>query len=300
MKKFIPIFIIVLINLSSAKPGDIFNTNTSKTLYFSRNFDTLRIELEKKVNYLIQDFGHPVGIVFKDLKSNEIFPFNENEIFPTASAIKIEILIHLMKEYQNGKINIYENVPINLKVGGSGLLQYFDQNDLKLSYYNLAVLMIQQSDNTATNILIDKLGMENINRTIQLLGLTNTKLQRVMMDFEARKAGRENLSAPIDKLKLLEMIYRNEIFPDSINNEIIKILSIPKSTPLLKGIEDGITLASKGGELDDVRCEMGIFYCEKFNYILVVMTKNLPNSISGDELIAKLSQLFYDYMKKKY
>ncbi|MGB9665108.1 MAG: serine hydrolase [Ignavibacteria bacterium] len=300
MKKLILLFIIVLNNLSSVYPREFYHTKTSKNPYFSSNFDTLLIELENKVNNLLKEFRYPVGIAFKDLKSNEIFLFQENEIFPTASAIKIEILVHLMKEYQNGRINIYENVPINLKVGGSGILQFFDQNDLKLSYYNLAVLMIQQSDNTATNILIEKLGMGNINQTIQSLGLTNTKLQRVMMDFEARKTGRENISSPFDKLKLLEMIYRYEIFPDTINNEIIKILSIPKSTPLMNGIEDEITLASKGGELDDVRCEMGIFYCGKFDYILVVMTKDLPESKTGEELIAKLSTLFYDYIKNKY
>ncbi len=300
MKKRTIILIIILSSLSSIFPGEFFNKKTQKNPYFSSISDTLRLKLENEINNLVNEFGYPVGIAFKDLKSGEVFLYNEKEIFPTASAIKIEILIHLMKEYLNGKINVFENIPVNLKVGGSGLLQFFDQSNLNLSYYNLAVLMIQQSDNSATNILINRLGMDNINQTIQSLGLTQTKLQRVMMDFEARKTGRENLSSPLDKLKLLELIYRSEIFPDTINNEIIKILSIPKSTPLLNGIEDEILLASKGGELDDVRCEMGIFYCGKFDYILIVMTKNLPTSSFGDVLIAKISKLFYDYIKKKY
>jgi beta-lactamase class A len=300
MRALTLILILITFNLSLSVPKEFPNSETQKTPYFSSLFDTLRSGLETKIDKLIKEFGYPAGIAFKDLRSGEIYNYNEDEIFPTASAIKIEILIHLMKEYQDGKIDIYKNVPVNLKVGGSGLLQFFDQSNLNLSYYNLAVLMIQQSDNTATNILIEKLGMENINQTIKSLGLNQTKLQRVMMDFEARKSGRENISSPKDKLTLLEMIYRRYIFPDSINNEVIKILSIPKPTPLLSEIDGDITLASKGGELDDVRCEMGIFFCEKFDYILVVMTKDLPNSNLGDEFIKKISGVFYNYLKSKY
>lgn len=257
-------------------------------------------ELDSILKPIIKDFSYPLGIAFLDLNSGEKYFHNEKEIFPTASAIKIEILLHLFKEYERGNLNLYENIPINYKVGGSGLLQYFDQSNLFLNYYNLAVLMIQQSDNSATNILIDRLGMENINQTIKKLGLQNTKLQRIMMDFQARKLGRENISTPEDKLNLLEIIYRQSFLPDTLNNEVIKILSIPKTTPLNSEIEDEITLASKGGELDDVRCEMGIFFYKNFNYILVVMSKDLPNSKIGEDIIAKISKQIFYFMKSKY
>lgn len=301
MEKIALIFwVILLFNFSFGFSFEYSPLKIEKSPYFSNNFDTLRYKLENEINELIREFKYPAGIAFKDLNSGETFLYNENEIFPTASAIKIEILVHLMKEYEKGNLNIYENIPVKLKVGGSGLLQFFDQSNLNLSYYNLALLMIQQSDNTATNILIEKLGMENINHTIKSLGLEQTKLQRIMMDFEARKAGKENLSSPKDKLRLLELIYSKAIFPDSINNEVIKILSIPKITPLLSEVQDEITIASKGGELDDVRCDMGIFFCGKFDYILVVMTKDLPTSNLGEEFIKKISKTFYDYMKMKY
>lgn len=256
--------------------------------------------LNKILLPVIEEFKYPAGIAFLDLNNNEKFLFNENEIFPTASAIKIEILLHLLKEYEKGKIDIYENIRINSRVGGSGILQYFDQNNLNLSYYNLALLMIQQSDNTATNILIDTLGMENINKTISDFGLINTRLQRKMLDFEARRIGKDNISTPSDKLKLLEGIYLKSFLSDTLNNELIKILSIPKSTPLLDGINEEVTLASKGGELSDVRCDMGIFLFKDFNYILVVMTKNLPNSKIGEDFINRISNAIFSYMKTKY
>ncbi len=292
MKTFIKVTFVILFGLIQAlKPESVVHPLVFTS--FSNNLDSILIAI-------VREFKYPVGIAFRDLSSDEKFLYNEKEIFPTASAIKIEILIHLFKEYERGNINVYENIPVNFRIGGSGILQYFDQSELNLSYYNLAVLMIQQSDNTATNILINKLGMENINNEIVKWGLKNTKLQRVMMDFEARKAGKENISTPEDKLKLLEMIYHQTLLPDSLNNEAIKILSIPKNSPLKNEIKEEFSLASKGGELDDVRCEMGIFYFKHFNYILVVMTKNLPDSNLGDELIRKVSHEVYRYMQRKY
>lgn len=299
MKLTHKIFVVAIIIFSTLFQAPILyngKNNPASKSYISKYSS----QLDSMLKPIISEFQFPIGIAFLDLKSNENFFYNEKEIFPTASAIKIEILIHLLKEYEKGSLNLYQNIPINYKTGGSGLIQHFDQSNLYLNYYNLALLMIQQSDNSATNILIDSLGMKNINNTIQELGLKSTKLQRKMMDFDARKAGRENISTPEDKLKLLEIIFRQEFLPDSLNNEAIKILSVPKSSPLLEQINDELTLASKGGELNDVRCDMGIFFFKNFNYILVVMTKNLTNSKIGEEVISKISKRVYDYMKNKY
>lgn len=297
MKFFLSIKTLLLF-LLLIFPGST-QSDIQKSINF-QHFSELSTDLDSLIKPIISNFHYPIGIAFLDLNSNEKYQFNEREIFPTASAIKIEILIHLMKEHERGNLNLYENIQVKDRTGGSGLLQYFDQSDLRLSFYNLALLMIQQSDNAATNILIDKLGMENINKTIQQLGLKSTKLQRKMMDFEARKLGKENISSPEDKLKLLEIIYKQQFLSASLNNEVLKILSIPKSTPLLNDIYEELTLASKGGELDDVRCEMGIFFCKDFNYILVVMTKDLPNSKIGEDMIGKISKIVFDYMREKY
>lgn len=297
LSKFLKLFVLIIVAflLQSCFNPKSLSTNIAS---FDKN-ETKTQKIESFIFPLLEDFKYPKGVAFLDLNDGEKFLFNDKDTFPTASAIKIEILMHLLKEYEKGNIDLYENLKIENRVGGSGILQYFDQNNLYLSYYNLALLMIQQSDNTATNILIDRLGMENINKTISELGLSNTRLQRKMMDFEARRLGKENISTPNDKLKLLEGIYRKNFLPDSLNNELIKILSIPKPTPLLDGIDEEVTLASKGGELNDVRCDMGIFFGKNFNYILVVMTKNLPNSKIGEEFINRISKAIFSYMKTK-
>lgn len=308
LKIFLLTFLMIFHPLKDVSGSQSKNEKSEKISIFSGEIkgnydgqlDSLKQSLIENLNKLIKSFSYPAGIAFFDLKDQDSLIINGDSIFPTASAIKIEILVNLLKEYQARRLNLYENMPVNYKVGGSGLLQFFDLRNLKLSYYNLAVLMIQQSDNTATNILIDKLGMENINHTIQQIGLTETKLQRKMMDFEARKSGRENISTPSDKLALLKKLYNQEILPDSLNKIAIEILTIPKETPLLEQINEAIKIASKGGELDDVRCEMGIFYTLKTDYILVVMTKELPDSKRGENFISQVSRLIYEYVNEKY
>ncbi|MBU2584399.1 MAG: class A beta-lactamase-related serine hydrolase, partial [Bacteroidetes bacterium] len=183
-------------------------------------------QLEKKLDSLVKSHNFPIGIAFLDLKSGSKCLINEDVSFPTASAIKIEILAELFERTAKSDFKLTDQVEIKLKVGGSGIIQFFDYTDLKLSYYNLALLMIQQSDNTATNILIDKLGMDEINNTIHRYGLTNTKLQRVMMDFEARKQGLDNISTPRDKLLLLEKIYKGEIVSKESCEKMIDLLAV--------------------------------------------------------------------------
>lgn len=251
---------------------------------------------EKKLDSLVKSHNFPIGIAFLDLKSGSKYLVNEDISFPTASAIKIEILSELFEQASKSNFKLTDQIEIKMRVGGSGILQYFDYTNLKLSYYNLALLMIQQSDNTATNILIDKLGMDEINNTIQRYGLTNTKLQRVMMDFEARERGLDNISTPRDKLLLLEKIYKGKIVSKESCEKMLDLLSVEKSSPLAKNINSDFKIAGKGGGIPGVRCEMGIFYFDTFDYILVVMTNELPEQELGDKVISEISTIIYDHM----
>ncbi|MBM4175663.1 MAG: serine hydrolase [Ignavibacteria bacterium] len=255
--------------------------------------------LVKNLDSIVRMHNFSIGIAFFDLKSNNGYFHNPDLPFPTASAIKIEILAELFNQTAKNNFKLTDQVRIGIKVDGSGILQFFDYTDLKLSYYNLALLMIQQSDNTATNILIKELGMDNINKFIIDLGLTNTKLQRIMMDFEARAKGLDNISTPRDKLTLLKKIYERNLISEESCKRMIDVLSVSKSSPLTKNIKEDFKIAGKGGGIPGVRCEMGIFYFKDFEYILVVMTKDLPQQELGDEVIGKISELVYNFMKQQ-
>ena len=151
-----------------------------------------------------------VGISVVDLSSGQRFGVNEGLVFPQGSAIKIPILIELYRRADLGELRLTDRLPVRRdnQVGGSGLLQYFADGGSEMSVHDLAVAMIVLSDNSATNILIDRLGMDRVSRTMAELGAGQTKLQRKMIRPEESARGNENLSTPAEAADLMVRIAR--------------------------------------------------------------------------------------------
>lgn len=152
--------------------------------------DNLNVLHEKTQAQLEQITAHTqgaMGLVALDLTSGERFAINENVVFPQASAIKIAILMEVYKQAEAGKFKLTDTRRVEKqdKTGGSGVLVQLGDGTVQLSIYDLCVLMILVSDNTATNMLIDLVGMENINRTLEGLGLKHTRVRRRMLDTAA-------------------------------------------------------------------------------------------------------------------
>ena len=166
-------------------------------------------KFEKKLLEILKKYDNKkYGIIIKSLESEFFLKVGNMEAYPAASLIKLPILYEL---FNNSKYNLDEKIEITLKdkVGGFGIIQYL-HNNVKLSLRDLAILMIILSDNTATNILIDICGMDNINFTLKKLGLKDTKLRRKMMDLKSKNMGLDNYTSPYDMIKLLEVLNKNE------------------------------------------------------------------------------------------
>ena len=236
-----------------------------------------------------------IGVAVKNLETGETFFINENLIFPQGSAIKIPILIEVIKQASEGKFKLTDKIKIEKKhqVGGSGVLKEFGDGTSELSIYDLAVLMITVSDNTATNILIDLVGMENVNKTLEKLGLKNTKLQRKMIRPDASARGEENLSTPLEAMKLMEMLYKGEVISKEISNQVIDILKKRKEANLNKYLPEDIPIANKPGGIEGVTCEWGIVYLPRHPYVIVVMSNY--NLKSANETIAQISKIIYEH-----
>src|SRR6185503_14222255 len=126
------------------------------------------------------------GFLVKDLTSGASVAFREDEQFPSASTIKIHILTALLRAAERGELALDERISLtpDLRVAGSGVITYLE-HPLELSLYDIAVLMILVSDNTATNICIQRVGMAKVNALIGEFGLKQTALRRLMQDQEA-------------------------------------------------------------------------------------------------------------------
>ena len=154
----------------------------------------LTAEIEKIANNL----DGVMGVAIKDLTTGEEFSINDQLIFPTGSSIKIPVLLELHKQASTGKYKLTDQRWVERadKVGGSGVIVNFGDHTSQLSLNDLAVLMIVLSDNTATNMLIDQVGMANVNRTMEELGLRQIRLRRKMIDQAASARGDENTATP--------------------------------------------------------------------------------------------------------
>jgi len=241
-----------------------------------------------------------LGIALKDLKTGKTFLINEREVFPQASSIKIAILLEAFKRAEDGQLKLDEFIALeeSRKVAGSGVLFYLGRPSLSLSIRDIAVLMVVLSDNTATNLLIDRVGMDAVNKRLDDLGLTKTRLRRKMMDLKAAAEGRENVSTPIEMMTLLEKLWKGDVLKEPYRKDLLEILTIPKDSPLRAGVPEGIAVAEKPGELEAVRCDSGIVQLTGRPYVICVMTTYLKHAADGNQAITRISRLAYEHFSR--
>jgi beta-lactamase class A len=283
--KFLTAIVLFIFSLSYAR--------ADKISILDQKFQAEIKNIEAKLDGVL-------GVAIKDLKTGKMFLLNEKEIFPQASSIKIALLFEVFKQVEEGKLKLDEMILLQegQKVEGSGVLFQLGYPSLSLSVKDLCVLMVILSDNTATNILIDKVGMDNVNKRMDSLGLKNTRLRRKMMDLKAALAGNENISTPLEMMALLEKIRKGTAIKDPQRLELLKILSLAnesKDSPIKEAIPANIPVASKHGELEMVRCDSGIVELKDRPYIICVMTTYLKSEKVGEEVIAQISKLAFEY-----
>ena len=240
-----------------------------------------------------------LGFCALDLTSGERFALNDNVTFPQASAIKIAILMEVYKQANEGKFKLSDKRRIanKDKTGGSGVLQELGDGTVELSIHDLCLLMIVLSDNTATNLLIDLVGMDQINRTLESLGLKQTRVKRRMLDTAASWRGDENVSTPAEAARIMEILFKGEFLNRQVCDEIIEILKKTKTTDLKSGLPNDVIIANKPGGIAGVKTEWAIVYLKDRPYVVAVMENY---GLEGDAPVAikEISRTLYDYFSR--
>ena len=264
----------------------------------------LRGKLQRDLEKTAAEFDSAMGIAVRDLTSGEAFFVNADTVFPQASSIKIPILLELLRQAQAGPVasglKLEERIELKraMMTGGSGVLLRFGDGTSALSLRDIATLMIVLSDNTATNILIDRVGMENVNGLLRELGLKDTKLQRRMMDVEAGRASRENLSTPREMVTLLELLHGGKILDAPHTALAIEILKYPKSTSLRRGVPPQVEVANKPGGIPGVACDSGIVLLAGRPYAISVMTTYGRDEEAAGRAITEVSRSVFAYFER--
>ena len=256
-------------------------------------------EWKKEIEKIISQMEGSVCINFYDLNKNNVFSINGDKKVLSASMIKLLILAELMKKISENKFSLSDTIMIadSMKTGGDGVLKELNTGH-HFTLKELATLMIIVSDNQATNILIDFLGMENINFLGKELGLRETFLERRMMDAEASKNGYDNYTSADDISLLLKLIYQEKLINKETSQLMLDILlRQQQGQRLQRYLPPDIKIAHKCGDLDNLENDGGIIWLGNKIYILVVLTSGMSN-LQCRQTIGKISKFVYDKMEE--
>jgi beta-lactamase class A len=247
-------------------------------------------KLEASIAEVDRNLDGVLGVAIEDLGTGQKYLLHADEVFPQASSIKIAVLAELYHQAQQGKLkltDVYTVQPSDL-VPDSDIMGGLTPGVTRITLRDLATMMIAVSDNSATNVLIDRVGIENVNALLDSLGLTHIRLRRKMMDLKAAGEGRENIATPAEMMTLLENLYRGKVFNKELT-DFFKMLSTHKSSFIPRDLPEGLKVANKPGELEGVRNDSGIVFVEKRPYVICAMTTYLRRERDGEEAISKIS-----------
>ena len=264
----------------------------------SQTAGELKAKLERRLEAVAAGLDGVMGYAVLDPTSGDRIGRLDRTVFPTASTIKLAVVYELFRQVDEGKVRLDQMLPLDRAkaVGGSGVLFYMGTPALSIRDY--ATLMVIVSDNTATNVLIDVLGIDKIAARISALGLSETKLRRHMMDLAAARRGDENVSTPDEIVRLLEIIWKGEGLSAAGRDEALTLLKKPKISRLRAGLPPAVDAADKPGELEGVRVDAGVVFARNRPYIVCAMTTYLKNDTDGERANEDVSRAAYEYFSR--
>jgi beta-lactamase class A len=264
--------------------------------------------IQPKVLAKIGEFRGVLGLAVIDLRTGETMSVRGDEQFPTASIIKLPLLVEVFHQMKYGRLH-WQDPLVMLEadqVGGSGLLQHFAAPH-QLTVGDAATLMISISDNTATNLLIDKVGIRAVNARMDTLGFKRTRLHakvfaraRTTIDSAGSATFGLGVTTPNEFARLLVQIYKGQIVSDSSSQKIVELLKLQMVNDRIpRLLPPEATVAHKTGEVDDTRNDCGIVYAKNHDFVFCALTRENQDKrwVSDNAAlitIAELARMVYD------
>lgn len=265
-------------------------------------------KLQKEITELIQGFHGDIGIYVHDLKHNKIVAINADTVFPTASIVKISILIGIMNKIQNGELNYHQRLTYTDSLyydeGDDILSRFKDSSTIELS--KVMMLMLTISDNCASLWLQGLAGGgKTINAILDSLGYPNTRVN-------SRTPGRENYrsqygwgqTTPREIATIMEAIVNGKILSAESSNRMLRLLGRQYwDEEAISAIPPDVFVADKNGAVDESRNEIIFVNAKKNPYVFSIFTKNNKDTswAATNEawvLTRKLSALLWNYFNR--
>lgn len=238
-----------------------------------------------------EEAGIEVGVAIH-APGGETFAHRGGDVFLSASTIKIAIMIELFRRIDAGELSPDDPYALRTedKVPGSGVLQQL-HDDIGLTLGDVVFLMMSISDNPATNILIDRLGIDAINATMRDLGLERSTLGRKMMGRPAMATEQENLATPEEFARMLSAILDGTAASEASCERMIGLLELQQNTRRIgRFVPKGTRWGSKTGSYDTVANDVGFVMLEDGPLVISVFTASLPDMVHGEILISEIAR----------
>jgi beta-lactamase class A len=235
------------------------------------------------------------GMFFVDLQTGDYLDINGDKAFPAASTIKLPILIALFQDIEAGKIRLDETLVMrrDLVAGGSGNMQSM-RTGSKFTVLQTATKMMTISDNTATNMIIDRLGgFKILNQRFQSLGLRNTALRHLLADVQGT-----NTTSAKDLVQLSGLLANSQVLNDASRSQILDIMRRCQNRSLLpSGLGTGAVIAHKTGTLRFVLGDAGIIQTASGKrYLAGILVRRPNHDPRAKSFIRQVSSIMYNYM----
>ena len=248
---------------------------------------------------LVELLSPPTGVVAlaaRHVESGRTWRHNEHLRLPSASLIKLPILAAFWETAEAGRLDPDERttVPAGTSVEGTGVLKALAPG-LQTTWSDLATLMITVSDNVATNLIIDRLGMQTIQAWIDEAGLAGTRLERRMMDRAAMDAGRGNWTSAADMETLLTAVFAETCVSGEASRRMRQALEAQQIQDRLpRRLGDGVRVANKTGNFADVIHDAGIVPWPGGTLVIAVLTQGVRPAWQAMDAIAEVAAILVE------
>ncbi|HTZ57310.1 MAG TPA: serine hydrolase [Acidobacteriaceae bacterium] len=279
------------------------------------------VALDHQIQEAIKGFPGQVSLYAKNLDTGASYSLRADDPVPTASTIKVPIMVELFAEAQERKLDWNQKLELTDedKVSGSGILTEFSGGDL-FPIRDLMHVMIVVSDNTATNMILGRIGGDAVNHRMTELGLKQTAVMRQIMQpkifpnaktrlepqgvtAEGRKPGNEKWgtgrSCPRDMVILMEKLYRGELVSKDASQEMLRVMKRQRDLQGVGRDMKNTVVASKSGALDHLRSSVALVYSKNGPVAISITVNGIPEvdygvDNPGNLLIAKISSILVE------
>lgn len=268
--------------------------------------------LDQRVRAEVAQFKGKVSLFAKNLDTGAVYELGGDDRVPTASTIKIAIMVEAFARVNDGKAKWTDELLLTKekKVGGSGILGEFGDG-LRLTFRDAVTLMMLMSDNTATNLVIDVLTADAVNARMESLGLRETRLMRRVFGGGTSLEGKKEenkvfglgRTTPREMVMLLEKLERGEVINPAASKEMLELMKREQGTNGIWRDEWRLPKATKSGALDALRSNIGIVYHPRGRIALAMTCNEMPEpnwTVDNPALLlmSRLSEILVDGLGK--